>query len=353
MLAPVFHRWELSLSRKDRNRTVRPFEWGIEFLQNGISNSGLRTADCGLNDGNPQSEIRNPKSYLIDYARRAVRESDAYHSYAPVKDYRLEGSHLTFSSPLQTANPRNNIVHGHYFPAQSDGRAVLVLPQWNAGGKGHIALARLLSLFGLSTLRLSMPYHDLRMPEELIRADYMLSPNLGRTLQAVRQAVMDCRAALDWLQSEGYSRLGILGTSLGSCIALITMVHDPRLRASVQNHVSPYFADVVWTGISTRHVRAGLEGHVTLEDLREIWMPISPKAYLKRLVETEKKSLLVHARYDHSFLPDLSREVLQEYRDLDLPHSTLELRCGHYTSGKFPFNIILGWAVCHYLRRNL
>ncbi|PYU98829.1 MAG: hypothetical protein DMG10_27045 [Acidobacteria bacterium] len=106
MLAPVFHRWELSLSRKDRNRTVRPFEWGIEFLQNGISNRGFRTADCGLNDGNPQSEIRNPKSYLIDYARRAVRESDAYHSYAPVKDYRLEGSHLTFSSPLQTAYPR-------------------------------------------------------------------------------------------------------------------------------------------------------------------------------------------------------------------------------------------------------
>ena len=346
MLAPVFHRWELSLSRKDRNRTVRPFEWGIEFLHNGMSNCGLPIADCGLNDG-------NPKSYLIEYARRAVRESDAYHSYAPVKDYRLEGSHLTFSSPLQTAYPRNNTVHGRYFPAESDGRAVLVLPQWNAGGKGHIALARLLSLFGLSTLRLSMPYHDLRMPEELIRADYMLSPNLGRTLQAVRQAVMDCRAALDWLQSEGYGRLGILGTSLGSCIALITMVHDPRLRASVQNHISPYFADVVWTGISTRHVRAGLEGHVTLEDLREIWMPISPKAYLKRLVETEKKSLLVHARYDHSFLPDLSREVLQEYRDLDLPHSTLELRCGHYTSGKFPFNLVLGWAVCHYLRRNL
>src|SRR5207247_360920 len=225
MLAPVFYRWELSLSRKDRNRTVRPFEWGIEFLQNGIS------------------DFRNPKSYMMDYARRAVRESDAYHSYAPVNDYRLEGSHLTFSSPLQTPYLRNNTVHGRYFPAESDGRAVLVLPQWNAGGRGHIALARLLSLFGLATLRLSMPYHDLRMPEELIRADYMLSPNLGRTLQAVRQAVMDCRAALDWLQSEGYGRLGILGTSLGSCIALITMVHDPRLRASVQNHISPYFAD--------------------------------------------------------------------------------------------------------------
>jgi hypothetical protein len=214
-------------------------------------------------------------------------------------------------------------------------------------------LCRLLNCFGLSALRLSMPYHDLRMPEELIRADYMLSPNLGLTLQAVRQAVIDARAALDWLESRGYRKFAILGTSLGSCVALITMAHDDRLGLSVQNHVSPYFADVVWSGISTRHVRAGLEGHVALEDLRQIWLPISPKAYFKRLVGTGKTSLLVHALYDYSFLPHLSEQVLEDYRELQIPHSTLALSCGHYTSGEFPFNIFLGCRMCNYLRKNL
>jgi hypothetical protein len=131
------------------------------------------------------------------------------------------------------------------------------------------------------------------------------------------------------------------------------MAHEDRLRISVQNHISPYFADVVWSGISTRHVRAGLEGNITLNDLREIWMPISPRAYLRKLVGTGKNSLLIHARYDYSFLPHLSRQVLRDYKELQLPHSTLELLCGHYTSGELPFKIVLGYAMCNYLRKTL
>jgi hypothetical protein len=334
MLDFIFRRWEYSLSRRDTNRKVRPFEWGIDFVRNGIP-------------------VSDPRQYLLEYAREALAHSDDYHSFKPVSDYRLDGDHLAFTSPSASMYPKNNTVHAWHFPAESRGRVVLVLPQWNADANGHMALCRMMRHFGLSSLRISLPYHDLRMPEELVRADYLLSPNLGRTLQALRQAVIDCRAALDWLEGQGYTRFAILGTSIGSCVALITMAHDPRLRMSVQNHVSPYFADVVWTGISTRHVRASLEGNVSLEDLRRIWMPISPKAYLPKLVGTGKSSLLVHGLYDHSFLPHLSQQVLADYRELCLPHSILTLPCGHYTSGQPPFNIYLGYCMCNWLRKNL
>jgi hypothetical protein len=334
MLAGVFRRWELRLAEKDRNRRVRPFEWGLDFVQ----------------DGTPATD---PKSYLIEHSRRVLLDSDRHHSYEPVLDYQLDGSHLTFTSALPTTSPRNNTVHGWYYPAQSRGRVVLVLPQWNADARSHMSLARWLNHFGLSALRLSLPYHDLRMPEELVRAEYMLSPNIGRTLQSVRQAVIDCRAALDWLESQGYTRFAILGTSIGSCVAMITAAHDRRLAVSVQNHISPYFADVVWTGISTRHVRAGLEGHISLEDLRRIWLPISPKAYIHKLVGSGKKSMLIYGLYDHSFLPEYSRNVVRDYHALGLPYSALILRCGHYTSGEFPFNLALGFAMCDYVRRSL
>jgi hypothetical protein len=334
MLAGFFRRWELRLAEKDQNRRVRPFEWGLDFVQDGIP-------------------VTEPKSYLIEHSRRVLLDSDSYHSYEPVRDYRLDGSHLTFTSALPTTSPSNNTVHGWYFPAQSRGRVVLVLPQWNADARSHMALARWLNHFGLSALRLSLPYHDLRMPEELVRAEYMLSPNLGRTLQSVRQAVIDCRAALDWLESQGYTRFAILGTSIGSCVAMITTAHDHRLALSVQNHISPYFADVVWTGISTRHVRAGIEGHISLEDLRRIWLPISPKAYIHKLVGSGQKSMLIYGLYDHSFLPEYSRNIVRDYHALGLPYSALILRCGHYTSGEFPFNLVLGFAMCHYVRRSL
>jgi hypothetical protein len=334
VLSRIFYSWEQNLSQRDTNRKIRPFEWGLEFLGD------------GLNEGDPRLR-------LMDYARKAVAESDAYHAYPLVKDWRLDGNHLTFTTPSPTIYPQNNTVHGWHFPADSKGRIVLVLPQWNADAQSHMALCRMLNYYGLSAMRLSLPYHDLRMPEELERADYMLSPNLGRTLQSVRQAIVDCRAALDWLQSQGYTKFAILGTSIGSCVALITLAHDPRLELGVMNHVSPYFADVVWHGISTHHVRKVLEGNIGLEDLREIWMPISPRAYFRKLAGTGKKSFLVHALYDFTFPANLSKIVLQDYMDLKLPHSAFKLFCGHYTSGVFPFNIVLGTAICRYIRRNL
>jgi len=334
VLERIFYHWEKRLSQRDTNRKVRPFEWGIEFVPSDI-NAG------------------NPKLYLLEYARKFLKDSDAYYSYSPAKNIRLDGNHLTFDSPLTSIYPKNNTVHAFHYPVRSNGRVVVVLPQWNADLQGHQSLCRMLNYFGLSALRVSLPYHDFRMPEELQRADYMLSANLGQTLQAVRQAVIDTRAVMDWLEVQGYRKFAILGTSLGSCVALITAAHDPRISISIQNHVSPYFSDVVWEGISTRHVRIGLQEHVTLEELRDIWMPISPRAYLKKLQGTGKQSLLVHALYDYSFLPRLSRQVLKDYANLGIPHATCALRCGHYTSGVFPFNIFLGYVMCRYIRKNL
>jgi hypothetical protein len=44
----------------------------------------------------------------------------------------------------------------------------------------------------------------------------------------------------------------------------------------VFNHVSMYFSDVIWTGLSTEHIRKGLVGEVTQDQLREYWSVISP-----------------------------------------------------------------------------
>ena len=118
--------------------------------------------------------------------------------------------------------------------------------------------------------------------------------------------------------SEGFDRIGMLGTSLGSCLSMLTTAHEPRIRAAALNHVSPWFADVVWRGLSTRHVRAGLEGHVTLDELRELWRPISPYAYLGRAWPAH--SLLVYARYDLTFPVDLSRILVKAYADHGIAH---------------------------------
>ena len=203
----------------------------------------------------------------------------------------------------------------------------------------------------MTALRLTLPYHDQRMPPELHRADYIVSANVARTVQVCRQAVLDARRAIRWLVREGYERIGILGTSLGSCLALLTTAHEPIVRAQALNHISPYFADVVWHGLSTRHVRDGLEGHIELASLRAMWKPISPRWYLDRV--RDRKTLLVYARYDLTFPVDLSEDLVREFRDRGIPHEVAVLGCGHYSSGKAPFKFIDGWILTRFLKNEL
>lgn len=326
-------RWEYRLATRDSNRVVRPFEWGLEWLEGAAGN------------GSEPERMRR-------FVAAARADSSRFFGYEPPRDYRLEGSLLTFTSPLACPHPENQRVFGQFFPA-GGGRAVVVLPQWNADAGGHLGLCKLLNRFGLTALRMSMAYHDRRMPAGLERADYHVSSNLGRTIHACRQSVVDTRACLDWLESRGYRRLAVLGTSLGSCVAFIAAAHDERVRAGVFNHVSMYFSDVVWTGLSTRHVRQGLETTVSQDELREYWSLISPAAYLGRMKGREMKSLLVWAAYDTTFLPVYSRQVIDYYRRNRLPHRTVRLPCAHYTTGRFPFNWMDGLAMCRFLAREL
>ena len=328
-------RWETRLAARDTNRVVRPFEWGVDWLGIAVSNG-------------------HPGADLARFVENAVAHSDEFYRYQTPEWFRLDGSTLSFPSPLRSPYEVNNLVFAEYFPAPNHrGRAVLVVPQWNSGEGSHLGLCRLMVRSGLSALRLSPAYHHRRKPPEIARADYHVSSNLGRTIHATRQSVLDARASLDWLQTQGYKRLALLGTSLGSCICLLAAAHDPRVSAGVFNHVSMYFSDVVWTGLSCRHIQKALHPAMSQEDLRRYWAVISPAAYLDRLVASGLRSLLVWASYDSTFLPEYSLQVLDGFRRRNLSHEAVRLPCGHYTSGKFPFSWWDGFVMSRFLTRHL
>jgi hypothetical protein len=338
--------WEHRLMRRDKNRTERIFDWGWDWLRD-TPIDGLPPAPSGIDD-------------LRSWNTRAIAASDIFFAYNRVSDYRLEDNLLRFSSPVSTRYPENNVVTAQWFEASNVGQssgspksAVVILPQWNADTHGHIGLARALQRLGISALRISLPYHDTRMPSELRRAEFAVDCNLGRTIHAARQAVCDVRACLDWLEARGYMNFAIIGTSLGSCYALLTTAHEPRLKVNVFNHVSSYFGDVVWTGIGTRHVRRAIAAQIRGSELREAWRVISPASYLPRLIGTEKRNLLIYARYDPSFLPQFSQAVLNQFQVLKLHHEVRALPCGHYTTGEWPFNWMDGYAIVRFLRREL
>ena len=353
MLERFFHHWEHRLASATKDRVVRGFDWGLDWLPDTAA------------DGRP------PDAAVERWVDCVMRDTPAFFHAPPTTDYvflesaadqrrKGEGGVLQFPSAYETPHPQNNTVHARWFPAPGEpppgrarhrGRAVVVLPQWNSDAQGHVGLARVLARFGISALRLSLPYHDARMPPELARADYIVSSNITRTLQVCRQAVLDARRAVAWLAAQGFERIGILGTSLGSCLSLLTAAHEPLIRAQALNHVSPWFADVVWRGLSTRHVREGLNGAVELDQLRRLWRPISPWSYLERVRNT--RTLLVYARYDLTFPVDLSRLLIDEFRRRGIGHEVAMLPCGHYSTGAAPFKFFDAFVLTRFLRKHL
>lgn len=355
MLKRVIHKWERDLSRRDANRIERPFEWGTEFLDTSHSADRENGTD--------------PRHAFATFNEHAIAESPRFFSWDVAPEYSFANSWLSFPSAVTTPFAENNTVFARYFPvagrtgpsngsqvsevARAGGRAVVVLPHWNAKSHEHVALCELLNRAGIAALRLSLPYHDRRMLPGFDRADFMVSANLGRTLQANRQAVLDTRAAVDWLAKRGYDRIGIVGTSLGSCIGFLTFVHEPRIRAAVFYHVSSYFGDVVWEGLTTAHVRRALETTLTHEDVRNAWLAISPNSYVSRLAGDTRPGLLISARYDLSFTPELSQLLFQECDRQGVQLDRVIVPCGHYTLGRAPYKYYAGYLLVKYLRKHL
>ena len=324
-------RYEVRRWTTDNNRKVRPFAWGLEHI--------------GGHADDPE-----PRRFLHGWAQRSIENSSEWYAAAPAHDYQLDRENvLTFTSSVRSPWPENNTVHAQYFPARRAGPAVVVLPNWNAKWHGQRRLCQWLQLLGITVLRMSMPYHDRRMASGHERADQLVGTNIGLTLQANQQAVRDARQCLRWLEQQGYTRLGILGTSIGSSIGYIAMVHDAAVRASGFFHVSTYFADVVKAGMTTSHVWEGLRDGVKVEELREFWAPISPMPYVERGMGAGKNCFLVYGKYDPTFLPEFTADMLAALRKNGCEPQTLELHCGHYSLDLPPFSYVAGMRMGAFL----
>ncbi len=349
------HKRERYFAMLGDNRVVHPFGWGVEFIRE-------------------KSNGDDPRKLFREYSKKTVARSDEFFYLPEVSDYKLSSEFrlqaasddkqsrlkselktLTWTSAIETPSIENNTAYAQFFPhSENKKSAVVVLPHWNAKAGTYFDLCKFFNKVGVSALRLTLPYHEERMPPELERADYLVAPNVGRTLQSLRQSVVDTRAAVRWLKQQGYEKVGVVGTSIGSCVGFFAFAHDETIDAGVFNHVSGYVADVVWQGLSTYHVKEGLKNNVTLEELREYWMPISPMAYVEKLAKMPPRpQRYIYTLYDLTFPVNLSRKMMETLRENNIEHDEVTIPCGHYTLGEKPWVYLDGYKIISFLRKHL
>ncbi len=385
--------WETELTTRDENRVVRPLEWGFEWIAPFLESHGFASTV-------PGPEVRRDEAAaeeaMVCINQLLIRNSHLFFGYKRPTDFRLEerfpqlyptnvrpetlakdaeikqraadgklprAQYLRFTSPERTSYPENDLVNARWYPAPAHKdparpkQAIVVMPQWNSDGFSHNVLCRIFNRMGISALRLSMPFHDIRRPAELERSDYAVSSNVGRNISACRQAVIDIRCCLDWLEEQGYEHFGVLGTSLGSCYAYLASAHDARLRVNAFNHASTSFGDVVWSGQSTRHIRQAVEeAGLTQERVCALWSCVSPVSYYEQFKSPEanaagKNVLVVYANYDLTFPREYSLQVVEAFRRDKIKFEPRVLPCGHYTTGETPYKYLDGWYLGWFVYR--
>jgi hypothetical protein len=407
LYAKWMYAWETALTTRDSNRVERPLEWGFDHLADFSGDEAAAEVAAGrlsgleamiaINDrivAEPHAffdyatptdfriEMRFPELYPTNVRPETLEQEREWKRRAEVGELRRE-PFLRFTSAVRTPYAENDVGNARWYEVagrrkeeggrskgKSEGegqqprQAMIVMPQWNADAFSHNALCEMFNKFGISCLRLSKPYHDVRRPAELERSDYAVSANVGRTIAACRQAVVDVRSCVDWLASQGYEQIGVLGTSLGSAYAFIAAAMDERIRVCAFNHVSTQFGDVVWTGQSTRHVKSAFEhAGLTQDEVRAMFAGVSPMSYMENFAATgaatgaargagdvprrsgdlPRRSLVVYAPYDLTFIEKYSLDVLRNFDLYGIDHVAKKLPCGHYTTGEAPYKYLDGW----------
>ena len=181
----------------------------------------------------------------------------------------------------------------------------------------------------------------------------MACENLGLTIQSNRQAVIEVRACLSWLQNRGYERFGVIGLSIGSSIASIAASIDSRIHAAALLLMADDFGEVVWTGSATRHLRASLERRFTLNEIQSAWAIISPCTYANRMTSRARKVLIVSADRDTVFIPASTKRYVDRLLSLGGSATWYSFQCGHYTLGILPYSICMVLRTLEFLKRTL
>ena len=301
----------------------------------------------------PEADSAATLAELGALAAAAVEDSPSFYGVeteSPVASWK--DGWISFPSSVCTETPENNTVHAKVTEARSSDHALIVLHHWNAATR-NAQLARFFAWRGLTVVEMAMPYHLERQRPGSSHADYMLSPNLGRTIQSVRQAVLDGRELVAILQRRGYRKVSVLGISLGSWVAGLIAAHEPKVTKAALLLTGGSLADMVWTGIATRHIRANLDGKIALCELRRAWAPLSLESYANRLARPGLELHLLLATRDTVVLPALSESLVDELDRLGARSHVTRMNCGHYSLALPPYVIRAGISTAKFLSRKV
>lgn len=312
-------------SEDDDEKSAGPFSWGERYVEGCSRYSGLSFIEC-LRDLQAEGLFR--------------LSSDRH-------DVTLSAGDGSFPSPAPVGDQSVDRAHFKWMRGRSNKHAIVIIPHWNADPTAYGSFGELFCAFGSSAAVLTPPYHGCRRFPGSPLANEFVSANIGRTIAAVRQTVLDCQLLCRWIAEQEIEKITVVGVSLGSCVAAVVAATSDVVDRAALLLTAGDFGSVVLTGRATRHIERNLRGQIEPDLVRAAWEPISPNTYVVELARRQIPLLSVSGSRDRVVLPELTRQFEAKLHDAGARLQSVRLSCGHYTLSRFPFNVL---AFLHVLR---
>jgi hypothetical protein len=288
---------------------------------------------------------------------------------------------LTFASAIGSPFPSNNTARAFIYPGGAE-KAVVILPNLRAEARAFAKLGRLLSRFGYTSLEVVHPHHGVRhdpADRETVPGERLFSSNVHETLWAFSQGISDILGMFLFLITHGYKRIGIIGTSIGSTLTVMSLsfaadyrkflareipdaaegVPEGICRAAVINLSGGYLRDFITDpdNIEATFVRSGLVEDLGLSgpEIEKLWPVVDPIRFVNKLT---MPILSVKARQDPVLLfrySSMQREFFagnavggKNFKEFYIP-----VPSGHYSATYFLPKMFLGIADLAFILRHV
>ncbi len=278
---------------------------------------------------------------------------DFFGAESDLRSFRLRENVLEFESVGTAGTVSNTGRVTLRLSGRTRRRAAIIVPHWNGREDAYAAMAGALSWLGFSAFVLTLPHHHARNASPVREAaNDFLNADLGASIRSIRQSVCDVRSLVTWLRAEGFAEVHLIGVSLGSCVASLVAAFDARLASTSLFLTAGDFADTVWNGRATQHIRSALDTHIEFYQLQKAWAIISPSSFLDHFRTSGARLLMVNGRRDKVVPFDATARFVEELRAAGVRVEWRVLPCGHYTLASVPFSWLSLLLAVHFMRRS-
>ncbi|MBN2225438.1 MAG: hypothetical protein JW765_12230 [Deltaproteobacteria bacterium] len=288
---------------------------------------------------------------------------------------------LTFSSAVPSPFEINNTARAFVYPGGAE-KAVVILPNLRAEPRAFARLGRLLSRFGYTSLEVVHPYHGVRhdpADTTMVPGERLFSSNVHETLWSFSQGISDILGILLFLIKHGYKRIGIVGTSIGSTLTVMSLSFAKDYRAhlarenpdlvegvpegiclaAVINLSGGYLRDFITDpdNIEATFVRKGLVEDLGLSghEIEQLWPVADPMRFVDKItmpvlsVKTRQDPVLLY-RYSSMQREFFAKNAVggKNFTEFYIP-----VPAGHYSATYFLPKMFLGIADLLFILRHV